>query len=176
MPRVYSDLHHSMLRLGRVLQSTADTRYARKSELHPKDVVPGRGGADGLWQSRRFCDVGERSALPPTAIISCTAANRRDVPGPDLSALPLIQNADSIILKNSIIGACQSWRKHSGRSNMRPIILAMAFTMALPVAAFAQSDEDLRNAGKNLSEILTYGMSYNQQRFSPLNQINRQTV
>ena len=59
---------------------------------------------------------------------------------------------------------------------MRPIILAMAFTMALPVAAFAQSDEDLRNAGKNLSEILTYGMSYNQQRFSPLNQINRQTV
>src|SRR6266571_6361008 len=114
MPRVYSDLHHSMLRLGRVLQSTADTRYARKSELHPKDVVPGRGGADGLWQSRRFCDVGERSALPPTAIISCTAANRRDVPGPDLSGLPLIQNTDSIILKNSIIGACQSWSNIAG--------------------------------------------------------------
>ncbi len=59
---------------------------------------------------------------------------------------------------------------------MRSIIIATAFTMALPVAAFAQSDEDLRNAGKNLSDILTYGMSYNQQRFSPLDQINRQTV
>ena len=59
---------------------------------------------------------------------------------------------------------------------MRSIILAMALSMALPVAALAQSDEDLRNADKNQSEILTYGMSYSQQRFSPLNQINRQTV
>jgi alcohol dehydrogenase (cytochrome c) len=59
---------------------------------------------------------------------------------------------------------------------MRSIILAMALSMALPVVALAQSDEDLRNAGKNQSEILTYGMSYSQQRFSPLNQINRQTV
>jgi alcohol dehydrogenase (cytochrome c) len=52
----------------------------------------------------------------------------------------------------------------------------MALTTALPVVALAQSDEDLRNAGKNQSEILAYGMSYSQQRFSPLNQINRQTV
>jgi alcohol dehydrogenase (cytochrome c) len=59
---------------------------------------------------------------------------------------------------------------------VRSIILAMALTTALPVVALAQSDEDLRNAGKNQSEILTYGMSYSQQRFSPLNQINRQTV
>jgi hypothetical protein len=35
---------------------------------------------------------------------------------------------------------------------------------------------DLRNAGKDTSEVLTYGMSYNQQRFSTLSQINRQTV
>jgi alcohol dehydrogenase (cytochrome c) len=59
---------------------------------------------------------------------------------------------------------------------VRSIILAMALTTALPVVALAQSDEDLRNAGKNQSEILAYGMSYSQQRFSPLNQINRQTV
>jgi alcohol dehydrogenase (cytochrome c) len=59
---------------------------------------------------------------------------------------------------------------------LRSIILATALSMALPVAVLAQSDEDLRNAGKNQSEILTYGMSYSQQRFSPLNQINRQTV
>ena len=59
---------------------------------------------------------------------------------------------------------------------MRSIMLAAVLSMALPVAVLAQSDEDLRTAGKNQSEILTYGMSYGQQRFSPLNQINRQTV
>ena len=59
---------------------------------------------------------------------------------------------------------------------MRSIMLAMFLSMTLSAAALAQSDEDLRNAGKNQSEILTYGMSYNQQRFSPLKQINRQTV
>ena len=59
---------------------------------------------------------------------------------------------------------------------MRSIILSILLSMTLSAAALAQSDEDLRNAGKNQSEILTYGMSYNQQRFSSLNQINRQTV
>ena len=59
---------------------------------------------------------------------------------------------------------------------MRSFMLATVLSMALPVVVLAQSDEDLRNAGKNQSEILTYGMSYGQQRFSPLNQINRQTV
>jgi alcohol dehydrogenase (cytochrome c) len=59
---------------------------------------------------------------------------------------------------------------------LRSFTLATVLGMALPVAVLAQSDEDLRNAGKNQSEILTYGMSYGQQRFSPLNQINRQTV
>jgi alcohol dehydrogenase (cytochrome c) len=59
---------------------------------------------------------------------------------------------------------------------MRSIVFAMLVSASLPAAAFAQSDEDLRNAGKNPAEILTYGMSYSQQRFSPLNQINRQTI
>ena len=61
-------------------------------------------------------------------------------------------------------------------AKLRSFMLATVLGMALPVAVLAQSDEDLRNAGKNQSEILTYGMSYGQQRFSPLNQINRQTV
>jgi alcohol dehydrogenase (cytochrome c) len=59
---------------------------------------------------------------------------------------------------------------------MRSIILATVLSTAVSIAALAQTDEDLRNAGKNQAEILTYGMSYSQQRFSPLNQINRQTV
>ncbi len=58
---------------------------------------------------------------------------------------------------------------------MRSIILATLST-TLSIGALAQTDEDLRNAGKNQAEILTYGMSYSQQRFSPLNHINRQTV
>jgi alcohol dehydrogenase (cytochrome c) len=59
---------------------------------------------------------------------------------------------------------------------MRSIILATLLSTAVSIGALAQTDEDLRNAGKNQAEILTYGMSYSQQRFSPLNQINRQTV
>jgi alcohol dehydrogenase (cytochrome c) len=54
--------------------------------------------------------------------------------------------------------------------------LAAVLNAAIHVAAMAQNDADLRNAGKDTSEVLTYGMSYNQQRFSTLSQINRQTV
>jgi alcohol dehydrogenase (cytochrome c) len=59
---------------------------------------------------------------------------------------------------------------------MRSIMLAMLLCAGLPAAGFAQSDEDLRNAGNDHRDILTYGMTYSQQRFSPLDQINRQTV
>jgi len=56
------------------------------------------------------------------------------------------------------------------------IMLALSGCVSLPAAGFAQSDEDLRNAANNHRDVLTYGMSYSQQRFSPLDQINRQTV
>src|SRR6266404_4577400 len=59
---------------------------------------------------------------------------------------------------------------------MRSMIFATLVSGSLSTAVFAQTDEDLRNADKNPAEILTYGMSYSQQRFSPLNQINRQTI
>src|SRR5258705_13989112 len=60
---------------------------------------------------------------------------------------------------------------------MKPAILfASLLTMMLPHLAFAQSAADLRNAAKTPDRILTYGMSYSQQRFSTLNQIDRQTV
>jgi alcohol dehydrogenase (cytochrome c) len=60
--------------------------------------------------------------------------------------------------------------------NMRSIMLAMLLCACLPAAGFAQSDEDLRNAASDHRDVLTYGMTYSQQRFSPLDQINRQTV
>jgi alcohol dehydrogenase (cytochrome c) len=59
---------------------------------------------------------------------------------------------------------------------MRGIILASMLSIVLSATALAQSDQDLRNAGKRADEIITYGMSYSQQRFSPLKQINRDTV
>src|SRR5258708_19793741 len=59
---------------------------------------------------------------------------------------------------------------------MRSIPLAVLLGVALSGAALAQSGEDLKAAGKNPGEILTYGMSYSQQRFSPLKQIDRQTA
>ena len=59
---------------------------------------------------------------------------------------------------------------------MRSIMLATLLCACLPAAGFAQSDEDLRNAANNHRDVLTYGMTYSQQRFSPLDQINRQTV
>ena len=59
---------------------------------------------------------------------------------------------------------------------MRLIILTALVSSVALLPALAQTGSDLRNAGKNAGEILTYGMSYSQQRFSPLRQINRDTV
>ena len=42
--------------------------------------------------------------------------------------------------------------------------------------ATAQTLEDLKNDGKNTDNILTYGMGYAQQRYSPLAQVNKGTV
>src|SRR6266576_3419359 len=66
---------------------------------------------------------------------------------------------------------------HLGELTMkRSIVFASLLTMTLPALAFAQSAADLRNAAKTPDRILTYGMSYSQQRFSTLKQIDRQTV
>jgi alcohol dehydrogenase (cytochrome c) len=59
---------------------------------------------------------------------------------------------------------------------VRTIILAVLLSVVPATAVFAQSDQDLRKSGRNPREVLTYGMSYSQQRFSPLTQINRQSV
>src|SRR6266581_1491042 len=67
--------------------------------------------------------------------------------------------------------------RHLGELTMkRSIVFASLLTMTLPALGFAQSAADLRNAAKTPDRILTYGMSYSQQRFSTLKQIDRQTV
>jgi alcohol dehydrogenase (cytochrome c) len=52
----------------------------------------------------------------------------------------------------------------------------LAVGVVLAGTAGAQTLEDLKNDGKNTDQILTYGMGYHQQRYSPLNQINSNTV
>jgi alcohol dehydrogenase (cytochrome c) len=59
---------------------------------------------------------------------------------------------------------------------MRRSIGIAALLAMVPMAALAQSDADLKNAAKTPDRILTYGMSYSEQRFSLLEQINRQNV
>jgi len=59
---------------------------------------------------------------------------------------------------------------------MKAIAYAALLCAALPVSALAQTADELKNADKTQHNVLTYGMSYSQQRFSPLTQINRETV
>jgi alcohol dehydrogenase (cytochrome c) len=59
---------------------------------------------------------------------------------------------------------------------MRALIPALLLVALLSDTALAQSDTDLVNAAKTPDRILTYGMTYTHQRFSPLKQINTRTV
>ena len=58
--------------------------------------------------------------------------------------------------------------------------LALMLTLVLgATGAFAQTDADLRADGTkagSTDNVLTYGMGYHQNRYSPLNQINKSTV
>jgi alcohol dehydrogenase (cytochrome c) len=60
---------------------------------------------------------------------------------------------------------------------MKKVILTTVLLNALlPLTVLAQTAEELRNDANTPGDVLTYGMGYSQQRFSPLKQINRQTV
>ena len=59
---------------------------------------------------------------------------------------------------------------------MKSVLYAALLSATMPVAALAQTADELKDTEKTPQHVLTYGMSYSQQRFSPLNQINRETV
>src|SRR3989454_2054149 len=59
---------------------------------------------------------------------------------------------------------------------MKSILVTVLLTVAIPMLALAQSAEDLKNDHKAPGNVLTYGMGYSQQRFSPLTRINRSNV
>jgi alcohol dehydrogenase (cytochrome c) len=59
---------------------------------------------------------------------------------------------------------------------MRRLFAATAFAVLLPFAAYAQSAQELAKGYDDTKNVLNYGMGYNLQRFSPLAQINKETV
>jgi alcohol dehydrogenase (cytochrome c) len=59
---------------------------------------------------------------------------------------------------------------------MKMLSIVAVAMMAGGVAASAQTLEDLKNDGKNPDNILTYGMGYHQNRYSPLKQIDRTNI
>src|SRR5262245_58463961 len=61
---------------------------------------------------------------------------------------------------------------------MKTIISAVGIMVLVSAPAAAQSLDELRKDGNGGSteNILTYGMVYHQHRFSPLKEINKQTV
>jgi alcohol dehydrogenase (cytochrome c) len=59
---------------------------------------------------------------------------------------------------------------------IRSTIVAALMSAAVPVVVLAQSADDLKNDEKTPGDVLTYGMGYGQQRYSPLTGINRDNV
>ncbi len=61
---------------------------------------------------------------------------------------------------------------------MKKIFLTAITLAAMQLPAFAQTDAELKSDGKGGSteNVLTYGMGYNQNRYSALKQVNKQTV
>ncbi len=59
---------------------------------------------------------------------------------------------------------------------MKSRFCAVLLFVVFPALAVAQTADDIKNAEGTPQNVLTYGMSYSQQRFSTLGQINRETV
>ena len=59
---------------------------------------------------------------------------------------------------------------------MRPTLLAVLMSTAIPLLALAQTADELKNDQNTPGDVLTYGMGYGHQRYSPLTQINRDNV
>ena len=59
---------------------------------------------------------------------------------------------------------------------MKLSTIAALAGICLPGCALAQTATELVNGAKDTGNVVNYGMGYNLQRFSPLKQINKDTV
>jgi len=55
-------------------------------------------------------------------------------------------------------------------------ILVALLSASVPTLGLAQTADDLRNDERTPGDVLTYGMGYSQQRYSPLTHIDRGNV
>jgi alcohol dehydrogenase (cytochrome c) len=63
-----------------------------------------------------------------------------------------------------------------GTIMMRFTTMALLLSVTVPLFVLAQTADELQRDDKMPGDVLTYGMGYNQQRFSPLAHINRDNV
>ena len=59
---------------------------------------------------------------------------------------------------------------------MKRLLIAAAMAAFVPMGVHAQTAADLAKGASDTKNVLNYGMGYNLQRFSPLTQINKETV
>ena len=59
---------------------------------------------------------------------------------------------------------------------MKRIAMAIGLATIVSHGAIAQTNEQLAKGATDTSNVLNYGMGYNLNRFSTLNQINKDTV
>ncbi len=60
---------------------------------------------------------------------------------------------------------------------LQKLVLAISLSCALSTAAWSGvTDEDILKGAENTSQVVTYGVSLNGQRYSPLNKLNTETV
>ena len=59
---------------------------------------------------------------------------------------------------------------------MKQLLMVAALAALLPLGAQAQTAQELAKGASDSKNVLNYGMGYNLQRFSPLSQINKETV
>src|SRR5262245_57798160 len=78
----------------------------------------------------------------------------------------------------STAGADALFFPYQGATLMKMLASAACVVLLLGAGASAQTLDDLKKDGNGGStdNILTYGMGYHQQRYSPLKEINKQTV
>src|SRR5260221_5985737 len=66
--------------------------------------------------------------------------------------------------------------RNPGAEFMKRLIMAMAVLFFATFPAWPQTLDDLTNDGKNTDNVLNYGMSYRQNRYSSLKQIDKSNV
>ncbi len=59
---------------------------------------------------------------------------------------------------------------------MKTQLIAISLAIFLPAGGYAQTAEELVQGASDTANVLNYGMDYGQQRYSPLDQINKETV